>query len=338
LLETSVLPCTDEGIRNAVAAGGGPYTFECDGSTRVVAQAEIVINNDVILDGEGNLIVDGPEEGGSFFEASVLHVNEGVTAELYGVAVVDSGFRGIVNEGTLTLANVIVSGNAGGGLGNEETGVLMGTDLTLADNDALNGDGGGLYNAGILMLSDSTVSRNRSGGGGGGILNSGEMATIVNTTISGNTSMGAEGGGISSEGALTMTACTVSGNTSADGGSISNVGSMTLSNTLIDGDCGGTTGLAVPQKTPTSAGYNIESPGNTCGLDEPSDQTNVTAEQLALEPLADNGGLTQTHALDAGSVAIDVIPVDSCEVDTDQRGEPRPGGTMCDVGAFEVQP
>jgi hypothetical protein len=34
-----------------------------------------------------------------------------------------------------------------------------------------------------------------------------------------------------------------------------------------------------------------------------------------------------------------VIPADMCEVDEDQRGEPRPetDGTMCDVGAFEVQ-
>ncbi len=28
----------------------------------------------------------------------------------------------------------------------------------------------------------------------------------------------------------------------------------------------------------------------------------------------------------------------SLDVTTDQHGEPRPGGTMCDVGAFEVQP
>ena len=48
-----------------------------------------------------------------------------------------------------------------------------------------------------------------------------------------------------------------------------------------------------------------------------------------------------THALLTEpdvSVAIDQIPVVDCEVDEDQRGEPRPGGTMCDVGAFEVQP
>jgi hypothetical protein len=46
-----------------------------------------------------------------------------------------------------------------------------------------------------------------------------------------------------------------------------------------------------------------------------------------------------THALLPGSVAIDVIPADTCDVTEDQRGQPRPesGGTMCDVGAFEVQ-
>jgi hypothetical protein len=64
----------------------------------------------------------------------------------------------------------------------------------------------------------------------------------------------------------------------------------------------------------------------------------ASSEDLNLGELADNGGPTMTHALLPGSVAIDVIPADMCEVDEDQRGEPRPGGTMCDVGAFEVQP
>jgi hypothetical protein len=89
-----------------------------------------------------------------------------------------------------------------------------------------------------------------------------------------------------------------------------------------------------------SHGYNIESPGDTCGFDQETDQVEVTAEQLNLGPLQDNGGPTGTHALGAGSVAIDQIPEADCEVDTDQRGEPRPAGTesKCDVGAFEVQP
>jgi hypothetical protein len=90
----------------------------------------------------------------------------------------------------------------------------------------------------------------------------------------------------------------------------------------------------------TSDGYNIESPGNTCGFDHGTDLVNITEGQLDLGELVDNGGPTMTHALGAGSVAIDVIPAVDCGVTEDQRGQPRPetGGTMCDVGAFEVQP
>jgi hypothetical protein len=96
-----------------------------------------------------------------------------------------------------------------------------------------------------------------------------------------------------------------------------------------------------------SNGYNIESPGNTCGFDtNKGDQFDVTAEALNLGPLQDNGGPTQTHALLPGSVAIGKIPeaecldADGAPLTTDQRGAPRPetGGTLCDVGAFEVQP
>ena len=57
----------------------------------------------------------------------------------------------------------------------------------------------------------------------------------------------------------------------------------------------------------SSNGYNIESPGDTCGFDQATDQVNVTTEDLSLGPLADNGGPTETHALLPGSVAIDWI-------------------------------
>ncbi|MFZ1862949.1 MAG: choice-of-anchor Q domain-containing protein [Polyangiales bacterium] len=131
-----------------------------------------------------------------------------------------------------------------------------------------------------------------------------------------------------------MTNSTVSGNTGAP--SLYWV-SMTLINTLLEGDYAETPDAV-------SLGNNIESPGNTCGLDQPTDQVNVTAEQLALGPLQDNGGPTETHALGAGSVAINQIPEANCVVadgaplTTDERGEPRPAGAGFDVGAFEVQP
>jgi hypothetical protein len=98
-----------------------------------------------------------------------------------------------------------------------------------------------------------------------------------------------------------------------------------------------------------SGGYNIESPGDTCGFNtNRGDQINVSADDLKLGPLQDNRGPTETHALGAGSVAIDHIAAGDCvDADgqpllTDQRGEPRPVAIVgpepkCDVGAFEVQ-
>ncbi|MGB5812093.1 MAG: choice-of-anchor Q domain-containing protein [Polyangiales bacterium] len=63
-----------------------------------------------------------------------------------------------------------------------------------------------------------------------------------------------------------------------------------------------------------------------------------TISALALGALTHNGGPTLTHGLLPGSVAIDAIPGLMCAVAEDQRGEPRPAGGMCDVGAVEVQP
>jgi hypothetical protein len=90
-----------------------------------------------------------------------------------------------------------------------------------------------------------------------------------------------------------------------------------------------------------SLGHNVI--GSTSGATGfvASDQTGVTAAQLNIGPLQNNGGQVPTDALLAGSVAIDhgdnaLVPAG---VTTDARG---PGfnrivnGTV-DVGAFEVQ-
>jgi hypothetical protein len=52
-----------------------------------------------------------------------------------------------------------------------------------------------------------------------------------------------------------------------------------------------------------------------------------------LDPLADNGGFTQTNALRPGSAAIDIVER-LCQP-TDQRGVIRPKGPQCDAGAYE---
>jgi hypothetical protein len=57
-----------------------------------------------------------------------------------------------------------------------------------------------------------------------------------------------------------------------------------------------------------------------------------------LEPLDDNGGPTLTHALNRNSPAIDAgecTDSTGAPVTLDQRGEPRPQGDGCDIGAYE---
>ena len=100
----------------------------------------------------------------------------------------------------------------------------------------------------------------------------------------------------------------------------------------------------------TSQGYNVVgTTGGAVVVATTGDQFGVTAAQLKLDPLANNGGPTQTMALESGSVAIDQ-GINSDSLTTDQRGTgwartfdhsavPNAvGGDGTDVGAFELQP
>jgi len=307
-------PCTELGIRDAIAEGGGPHTFDCEVPTPVVTQTEIVIDNDVVLDGEGNLLVDGNDSH------RVFSVAQGVTVGLLGFTVtggfVGSGPKsgssggGILNDGTLTLTKSTVSGNTigwGGGGGIDNRGLLTLTRTTVSDNSVLS------------VVSD-----------GGGILNSGTL-TITNSTVSGNTSPFIDectGSGISNSGTLAITNSTVSG-PPAPPCLIRNSGTLTIKSSVVDGGCEGDI---------ASGGYNVESPGDTCDFDEGSDRVSVSAGDLKLGRLTDNGGPTETHALRSGSLATNVIPAPMCGVDEDQRGVMRPQGVGCDVGSFELEP
>src|SRR5262249_15367155 len=147
------------------------------------------------------------------------------------------------------------------------------------------GIGGGISAAGPVSLVRSTVSGNTASTGGG---LAADAATLVNSTISGNT-----GGGIVAGGTVELSNATITENR---GGGVT-AGSVVLRNTIVAGnapaDCviGSTTGDA----------YNIDGDGS-CGLSG-SDQPSVVP---LLGPLADHGGPTFTHALLAGSPAIDM--------------------------------
>jgi hypothetical protein len=338
-----VFPCTEQGIRAAIATGGGPYAFSCDGLTTVKTSAEIVVDNDVILDGEGKLKLDANQAH------RVLSVAAGTTAVIRGVTftggAAEGSGGGVSNRGTLTLINCTVSGNtasftAGGVLNGGPTGTLTLNNCTVSGNTAHSN--GGVYNNGAMTLNNCTVSGNTASYSGGGIYNQvdypnnpNSSLTLTNSTVSGNT--GEFGGGILNNGNLTLTNITVSGNVANRGSGIYHLAGSTLTvrNTLIDDLC---YSVGPRYVTITSHGHNIENRANQCDFDHRTDQVNVGTPMLG--PLQDNGGPTETHALLPGSVAINWIPDSLCAVDTDQRGEPRPAGAerKCDVGAFEVQP
>ena len=284
-------------------------------------------------------------------------------------AVVCSGGGGVWNSGKLTMQNSTVSGSSadwGGGIFNRGLREPTITNSTVSGNSA-GFDGGGLLNFETLTLIDSTVADNIAGQSGGGIANEAGTLDVRNTTLSGNAAVSAgggmvnqpgaaadlrnttvsansadrEGGGIYTGGELWLASSTVAENVAPTGSAIYDPGTSgaelrSIISTLVAGDCGGS--------PLDSGGYNIESPGNTCGFGM---DTDLPAEdQLNLGPLEDYGGPTKTHSLLGNSVALDRIPQDNCvdragePLSADQRGEPRPAGVSsnCDIGAFEVQP
>jgi hypothetical protein len=212
-------------------------------------------------------------------------------------------------------------------------------DSTFEDNDAGQSGAAVSVAGGTLGVQSSTLAGNRAAAAGGGVLIRADAAAdFVNTTFSGNAAE--TGSGIYSLGDVRLASCTVAGNESSEGGSIyvSNPSlTRVVRNTLVEGSCGG--------EALESQGYNLESPGDTCGFDQTGDQSDVAPGALNLGPLEDNGGLTETRALFDNSVAIDQIPEAACvdlaggELRDDQRAEPRPGAdsSECDVGAFEAQ-
>jgi CSLREA domain-containing protein len=217
--------------------------------------------------------------------------------------------------------------------------------------------GGALYNNGVTTIIGSTISGNYGGNGanapgGGGILNWSGTLTLGNSTVSGNTSYsGYGGGGILnfSGGTIAVISSTIAEN-KADGppgfqgrgdavaDAFSPVGSVTIKNSIMASP---STGLGSDcfAFAPASLGHNIAS-DSSCGLNGTGDLPNVNP---MLGPLANNGGHTMTHALLAGSPALDAIPVANCTdlngapLATDQRGVVRAQGAACDIGAFELQ-
>jgi len=228
-----------------------------------------------------------------------------------------------------------------------------------ATNDGQDARGGGVYVRGIASISGSTIDGNSADGDGGGLFkaiysvygepggtNPQTKLTIVDSTISGNTA--GAGGGIGSSRPLYLDNSTIANNTAGDGGGgilfrlagiEDSSGTLQMRSTIVATNTAGATAAFAPDLDADEAiavtGANDLVMAAGPGVALPAD---TIADDPLLLPLALNGGPTRTHALGAGSPAIDAGN-DDAALDFDQRGSgfARVSGAAADIGAFEIQ-
>jgi hypothetical protein len=286
-----------------------------------------------------------------------------------GLSIGAMGLGGAIrNNGTLTITNSTLSANqaiggAGSFLGGEGSGGAIDnnigsvtvTNSTLSGNQATGGAGphiqggvgGAISNVDFLTVTNSTFSGNQATGAGA-IFDNG-LLTVTNSTFSGNQASFAAGA-IFELFTLTVTNSTFSGNQAGVGGAIDfdnefDDGVATLNGSILADSTGGNCNTTI-----TDGGYNIAD-DDSCGFIEAPSGTSINnSTTLHLDPagLRNNGGPTNTIALEPNSEAVDFIPVAECtdqsmppvQLTTDQRGFPRPdpgNPNFCDAGAFELQ-
>ncbi len=262
-------------------------------------------------------------------QGSTICCSFGLTAGL----TIDGGSKGM-----------ILDGGGFGGVFYINSGNVVLSHLTIQHGIG-NNSGGGIVNYGANLVIDScTIANNTATVAGAGMYLSGGTTTIINSTFADNTSV--VGGGIYALGALVIANSTFTGNTASGGygGGLYAGGSFTLFSSVIAGN----TGFGAPDidsSATTTLGYNIVGNTTSSGL------TATTGDQFGVDPLfvaaslANNGGPTQTVALQSqsparsgGNCAGNASGPAISAVTVDQRGYTRtsPGAIGCTVGAFDM--
>lgn len=237
------------------------------------------------------------------------------------------------------------------------------------------GDGAGILNDGALTIVNSTLFDNTAGADGGAINTTATSTslTLINTTISGNTAGGSGGGLITLGGTVSIINTTITNNTAdsdnngqGDGGGIRSHGTVTLKNTILFGNFNeeGDPDIADDGSgiVDATSSFNLIGIAAPRGLTNGINNNQVGVINAGLGPLADNGGITQTHALLSTSPAMETgsnanLPTDTFDLDgdantteslpLDQRGSgfPRVADSAdadmiqtVDIGAFELHP
>lgn len=236
--DTSVGSCTAGSGADTIVLAGGTYSYTTINGTAsalpdITSEITIEANGAIIQRTSGNMRIIRVDGNGD------LTLNDATIRGGSGV----NFAGGILNDGTLTLNNSVVSNNSASGSNSTGGGILNNGALTL-NNSAVNDNsvigvgsihGGGVMNVGTLTLNNSDISGNQASAGGG-IANRG--TTILNDSNVSNNTVSRVGGGIdNSEGTLTLNNSVISGNTATiAGGGIHNRASANLNDSIVSGN------------------------------------------------------------------------------------------------------
>ena len=340
-------------VNECDASGGADTIFIEAGGTITLKSALPALESMTIL-GNGHA-VSGDDA------VRVFRIASGADVVMEDISITNgnagSGTGGgiqLIDGGTLTLSRCVISDNtahAGGGLRSQSNGATNTINITeclFSNNQSPTEGGGGINNDNnsVMTITRSTIAGN-SGKFAGGIANyNGAVMTIRNSTISGNSCTDASAGGgvenFDGESILNIENSTITSNScggsNSGGGIYNNTTAPALINTIVADNQADRPDLS---GSFSSLGNNLigDTTGSTGfinGLNGDQAGSDTDPIDPMLEELADNGGPTPTHALAAGSPAIDNGNNDVAP-DTDQRGAgfPRIVQGVIDIGAFE---
>jgi len=286
---------------------------------------------------------------------------------MYGMVLTDSSVSGV--HASVTAAKDAYA--KGGGVASPSTIILSGS--TISDNSVhgtpgvgASGEyiytsaigGGGVYIVSIprglpvqSTITNSTISGNSAicdgdpgaytAGGGGGLVSwSARPVLITNSTVSGN-STNLDGGGLYTRhlGSIELANSTITDNSARSGAGIADQGSKSPYDLVTHSSIVAGNHVSGDDSSEIITSHTISGANNLITSANVALPAGTLSGDPLLAPLADNGGLTWTHALLPGSVAIDAGSND-VGLDTDQRGGNyvRVFGAAADIGAFESQP
>lgn len=222
-----------------------------------------------------------------------------------------------VSSGSVSIVNSTVSsGTATGGDGGD------------------GGTGGTGYSNSFANAGDGGNGGNGGNGHGGGVSTVAGMLDVSNSTIAFNSTSAGSAGAGGAPGPIGVGGASGSAGpvgTTAGGGVRESGGAVTINSSILSNNSAATGTEDFDGDVTAGATLFFVAPSGTL---TPGTGTNITGTDPVLSALTNNGGPTETHAIDTASAARDAGS-NPLSLGADQRGLNRDDGGGVDMGAYE---